>query len=148
MATTSNAATNWLEENVLNHFFGVMSTSAPTSLEVALFPADPGEDGTGATELNNTDEPGYARISLTNLSSDLTVASDGDGYAVSNAATLEYEADGGNWTNAPSHFGIYDVDNAQWLAYGAIDDGASALSALTDGQKLQITAGNLKVKVS
>jgi hypothetical protein len=148
MATTTEALSNWAEEYVLYHLVGTTALTDYTSynLEVSLHSGNPGENGTDS-ELDNTNEPGYARQTVSRM--DITIAQDGSGFAATNNNTIEFSASGGNWTNAPTHLVVWDTGALQPIFIGAIDDGASgALSALTDGKKLQITAGNLKMKLS
>ena len=149
MATTSNALTNWFEEYVLRHFFGITALNDYTSSQISirLHSADPGEDGT-SSELDNTNEPGYAPQYIDKA--DFTVQDDGNGgFEAVNNNTIEWTATGA-WINAPTHFSAYCEGNLQPLFVGAIDDGAgNLLTALSaSGKKLQITANSLKLRLS
>lgn len=146
MATTSNAASDYLEQAALEHFFGYMSYTSPTSVEFALFYSDPADDASGY-ELDSINDPGYSRVTLSSPSSDLTISTEGVGYAVSPTSTVTFTATG-NWTNAPSWVGCYD-DSSNLLFRAELDDGSGgSLSALTSGQSLELTSSNLKFKLS
>lgn len=147
MATTSNAASDYLEQSALEHFFGYSSYSSPSSIEFSLHYGDPADDDSGSNELDSINDPGYSRVQLTNPMSDLTIGADGVGYAVSPSSTVTFTATG-NWTNAPTWVGCYD-DSSNLLFRAELDDGAGgSLSALTNGQSLELTSSNLKFKLS
>ena len=148
MATTSGAASDYLEQAILEHFFGINSYSQPYSIDIALHYGDPGEDNMGSNELDSMYDPGYYRVTLSTPSTDLSVSTDGAGYAVSPTSTVTFSASGGDWTNAPTWVGLYD-DYSNLLARIELDDGAGgSLSALTDGQSLDLTSTNLKFKLT
>jgi len=59
---TSGALTNYAENAVLDHTLGTNAMSSPSAIYLALFPDDPGDDMTGATELS---AGGYSRQQVT-----------------------------------------------------------------------------------
>lgn len=149
MATTSNAASDYLEQAALEFFFGYNSSySSPTYLEIALYNSDPGDDGMGGTELDSINDPGYSRVTLSSPYSDITVNSNSSGgYEVAPSSTVTFTATG-SWTSAPTYVAIFD-NNSNMLCRMALDDGAgNSLSALTNGQSLELTSSNLLFKLS
>jgi hypothetical protein len=147
MATTSNAASDYLEQAALEHFFGYMSYTSPSSIDIALHYNDPLDDDSGGSELDSMNDPGYSRVTLSSPSTDLSISTDGVGYAVSPMNTVTFTATG-NWSNAPTWVACYD-DSSNLLFRAELDDGSgNALSALTSGQSLELTSSNLKFKLS
>jgi hypothetical protein len=149
MATTSNSLSDQMEQDILNHLLGTTALTDYTSydLELALYTGDPGDDGSSGTELDSSNSPGYARQTIQR--SDVTVASDGDGYAATLNSTVEFTATG-DWTQDPAWLAIYDTGSLYMLFRGEIDDGTNPLTSsdMTNGKKLQFTSGNLKFKLS
>lgn len=97
---------NYLEEKLRDHAFGGVEFTMPTEWHVSLHSANPGE--TGASELASTN--GYARQETT-FSSGATTA---------NEAPVQFEADGGDWSEA-THFGVWDAASAgNFLGGGAL----------------------------
>lgn len=148
MATTTSATSDYLEQATLEHFFGISSYSQPYSIDIALHYGDPLDDASGGNELDSSNDPGYSRVTLSSPSSDLSVSSDGNGYSVTAMNTATFTASGGSWTNAPTWVALYD-DSSNLLCRMELDDGSgSSFSALSDGQSLNLTSGNLKFKLS
>ena len=152
MATTSNAAGDWFEENALNHLFGYSSVSQPTSIDIKLYSSDPGEDGSSSTELDTSNDPGYSAVTLSSLSSDGTVGTDSDGYYWAPNSDVTWTASGA-WTTAPGGIALW-ADGSYILMHGSLDDGSGgSLSALSNGQTLTIScdgtsSSSLKFKLS
>ena len=148
MATTSNATSDYLEQACLEHFFGISSYSQPYSIDISLHYGDPLDDDSGSNELDSSNDPGYSRVTLSSPSSELSVRSDGNGYSVAPMNTVTFTASGGSWTNAPTYVAMYD-DSSNLLCRMELDDGSgNSFSALSDGQSLNLTSGNLKFKLS
>lgn len=117
----------------------------PTSLEVRLHTADPGEDGTTALHPATF---GYAHQTI---ATDINAATntqfnvndtDGTATRISNKATITFgPASGGNWTPI-THFSIRDVDNAVVIMKGAL----SATLQVNDTQSAEFQDGDLRLK--
>jgi hypothetical protein len=83
------SASNYLENELLDHAFGGGDYARPASVYVSLHSADPGD--TGASELSGG---GYARAAVTNNSTNFPAASDGE---KANANPIEFPAATTDW---------------------------------------------------
>lgn len=127
------AKSNYLERSVLDHVLGVTSYSAATTLYVALYETDPGDDNSG-TEVSGGS---YARQSVTFDAATTDV--NGNSVSASNVQ-LKY-------TDMPavtvSHVGILDASTGgNLLYYGPLSENKT----LTAGDNFIIEAGNLTVQ--
>ena len=121
---------DYLEDAILNHWLRPGNpTSAPTSIELALFTVLPGEDGTGGTEVSGFD---YARQSL-------TFAAPSAGAVATSGAVTFPTANGGDWGTIVGA-GIYD-NSGNLLYFGAL--GSSKL--VEDGDTISFAAGAITV---
>ncbi|REJ61262.1 MAG: hypothetical protein DWQ28_13085 [Proteobacteria bacterium] len=133
--------TNYLEDKVLKHVFGGSAYTAPSTLYVGLFTAEPGEAG-GGTEVSGN---GYARQSVAmSVSGNSPTEADND-------ANIEFPAATGN-QGTISHAGVFDAaTGGNLLAYAAISDPTDLDTALTktvtSGDVFRIAAGNLKIRL-
>ena len=106
-----SAASDYLENKVLDHFLGTASTSAPANVYLALFTSDPTDAGSG-TEVS-TSGTNYARQAIT-----FSSASSG---STSNSAAVEFSQATGSGFGTVTHFGIYDASTAgNLLFHGAL----------------------------
>lgn len=123
------AASDYLENEVLDHVLAVGAFTAPTTLHVKLHLASAGEAGTGSPAAETT------RAAVT-----FNAASGG----------TSTNATGPSWTNVSntetySHFSIWDNSTAgNMLVHGALTAGV----AVTAGDNFSIPAGDLSVSLA
>jgi hypothetical protein len=121
---------NYLETKVLDHVFGGTAYTAPSTLYLALFTANPNEDGSG-TEVS-TSGTAYARQSVA-----FTIS----GNTASNTAAVEYPTATANYGTV-SHIGIYDASSAgNLIAYAAL----TSSKAIETGDVFRVPTGDLDI---
>ena len=119
---------NYLETKVLDHVFGGTAYTAPSTLYLALFTANPNEDGSG-TEVSGG---GYVRQSVA-----FTIS----GNTASNTAAVEYPTASANYGTV-SHVGIYDASSAgNLIAYAALTSSKS----IETGDVFRVPTGDLDI---
>jgi hypothetical protein len=92
---------DYLEQKVLDHIYGLAVFTAPANLYVALFDGDPGE--TGAS--NEISGNAYARVLVVNTSSGWVRS----GSVVSNVGAVTFSAPTpGDWGTV-THAGLFDA---------------------------------------
>lgn len=129
-----SAASDYLENKVLDHFLGTASTTAPTNVYVALFTTDP-TDADSGTEVS-TSGTAYAR--------QLTTFSSASSGSTSNSASIEYNAATANYGTV-THFGIYDASTGgNLLFHGAL----TSSKTIETGDVFKIAIGNLTITVA
>jgi len=130
-----SAASDYLENKVLDHFLGTASTSAPATVYLALFTTDPTDAGSG-TEVS-TSGTAYARQSIA-----FSSASSG---STSNSADVEFSQATGSGFGTVTHFGIYDASTAgNLLFHGAL----TSSKTIDAGDVFKIASGNLSITVA
>jgi len=130
-----SAASDYLENKVLDHFLGTASTSAPANVYLALFTSDPTDAGSG-TEVS-TSGTNYARQAIT-----FSSASSG---STSNSADVQFSQATGSGFGTVTHFGIYDASTAGNLLF----HGALTTSKTIDaGDVFKIASTNLSISVA
>jgi hypothetical protein len=108
------SASNYLENELLDHAFGGGDYARPASVYVSLHSADPGD--TGASELSGG---GYARAAVTNNSTNFPAASGGE---KANANPIEFPEATADWPQA-THFGVWDASTGgNFLVGGPLDE--------------------------
>ena len=123
-----SGATNYLENEVLDHILGTGSYTSPTNVYVKLHTGDPGEDATGNAATETT------RV-------EVTFGAASGGTATSNADV--------DWTSVPasetfSHFSIWDASTSgNPLCKGALTSSVS----VTSGDDFTIASGDLTVSL-
>lgn len=127
----ADAKSDYAERITLDWLLGGSAPTRPAGRHVALFTADPTDEGTGAEVTGGS----YERVSATFGAATTTAG-------VTSATTT---ADL-NWTNMPTatvtHVGIYTAaTGGELIYYGPL----SASKALTTGDNFTINAGNLTV---
>lgn len=130
---------DYLEDKVLDHVFGGTAYTAPTTLYVGVFTSAASDTGPG-TEVSGN---GYARQSVA-----FTVSGTSPTTAASSAA-VEFPEATGSWGTV-TYAGIFDaVSGGNMLAWAELTDPSDFVTALpkaiTTGDILRISAGNLKV---
>jgi len=126
---------DYLENKVLDHVTGNSSYSAPT-VYVAASTADPTDDGSGAAEPSGNS---YARVAT-------SAATWGDAASgsITTVTDIEFPEATGSWGTI-THIALYDAStNGNMLAHGAL----AASQAVSSGEVLRITAGNLTLTLS
>jgi len=119
---------NYLETKILDHVFGGTAYTAPSTLYVALFTADPG-DGDSGTEVSGG---GYTRQTVTFTTS---------GATTSNDSAVEYATATANYGTV-SHIGIYDASSAgNLLAHASL----TSAKTIETGDVFRIPAGDLDI---
>ena len=130
-----SAASDYLENKVLDHFLGTASTSAPATVYLALFTTDPTDAGSG-TEVS-TSGTNYARQSIA-----FSSASSG---TTSNSADVEFSQATGSGFGTVTHFGIFDASTSgNLLFHGAL----TASKTIAAGDVFKVASGNLSITVA
>ena len=111
-------ASNYFEEKMLNLMRGSGNNiPGQSNLYLALFMSDPGETGTGGTEISYT---GYQRQKITFTA---PAADTESGRSIQNSADITFP-EAQQATNAVTHIGVFDNQNIgagnMWL-YGELD---------------------------
>ena len=130
---------DYLEDKVLDHVFGGTAYTAPTTLYVGVFTSAASDTGPG-TEVSGN---GYARQSVA-----FTVSGTSPTTAASSAA-VEFPEATGSWGTV-TYAGVFDAaSGGNMLAWAELTDPSDFVTALpkaiTTGDILRISAGNLKV---
>lgn len=129
------AASNYLEEAILNYFFRGQSVTQPSQVYLALYINDPTDADTG-TEVSGG---GYARQLVTFGS---PTQSGGKGV-IANANKIEFDIATTNWGQV-SHWGIRSASTAgQLLCRGAFN----RLEEVLEGHRFTVGIGNLTVSM-
>lgn len=141
--------TDYLENNVLNHIFGGADFTRPATLHVGLFTTLPNDAGTGGVEVTGA---GYARVAVTNNSTNFPAASGG---SKSNGTQIQFAQATASWGNVKG-FGIFDASSggnllvASYLVGArkfctvntATDTITSTSHGFTNGQKIALWSPN------
>jgi len=130
-----SAASDYLENKILDHFLGTSSTSSPANVYLALFTSDPTDDGSG-TEVS-TSGTNYARQTVA-----FSASSSG---STSNSADIEFSQATGSGFGTVTHFGVFDASTAgNLLFHGAL----TASKTIAAGDVFKISSGNLSISVA
>jgi len=127
-----SAASNYLEDALLDHVLRNTAYSQPSALYVGLFTSDP-TDADSGTEIAGSS---YARTSAT-----MGAASSG---TASNSADITFPAATGSWGTI-THIGIYDASSAgNLLFHGAV----TTQKTISSGDTFQISSGSLTISLA
>jgi predicted metal-binding membrane protein len=119
---------NYLETEILDHVFGGAAYTAPSTLYLALYTADPSDAG-GGTEVSGG---AYARQ---------TVAFTVSGNTASNTAAVEYPTATANYGTVVA-VGVMDASSGgNLLAYA----GLTSDKAIETGDVFRVPAGDLDI---
>ncbi len=132
---TTNAMTNYLETKVLQFLLNnnAGSLSAPSTVYLALFTADPTETGSLSNEIG-TSGTGYARQSVSFTTSN---------NASANTSNIEFPAAQSSWGTI-THIGIMDASTSGNMLF----HGALTVSKTIDTNDIfRINAGDLDVTI-
>ena len=129
-----SAASNYLENKVLDHVLRVASYSQPSGLWVALFTASTGlETNSPSAEVSGGS---YTRTAVT-----MGAASNGSS---TNSGTVTFSAATANWGTV-THVAIMDASTSgNVLFWGA----ATASKTIETGDTFQISASNLTISLN
>lgn len=117
------AASNYLENAILDHVLGNTAYTAPSTVYLALFTAAPSDAG-GGTEVS-TSSTGYARKAVTNDTTNWPNASSG---SKKNGTVIAFDQATGNWGTC-THWGMFDADvDGNLLFWGALTSSQAVLS--------------------
>jgi hypothetical protein len=122
---------DFLEDELLDHAFGVASWTSPTNVYLALFTVAPTDTG-GGTEVTGS---GYARpICAFDVSS---------GGATANSALETFTASGGNYGDVVA-IGIFDaITTGNMLAWDGITS-----ATVNDGDTLEFAIGAIDITLT
>jgi hypothetical protein len=96
-----SAASNYLENAILNNVLGQAAMPAIANTYIALFTAGPDDSG-GGTEVSGA---GYARVNLANNTTNWPTTTTG---SKANGAVITFPTAGGSWGTV-THFGIFSA---------------------------------------
>jgi hypothetical protein len=139
--TTMSAASNYLENKVLDHVLRVTSYSQPAALYLALFTNTSGsaaanlEAGT-LTDETSTSGTAYGRKTV-------TFASASSGSSATDA-TVTFDTATANWGTI-THVAVMDAETSgNVLFWGAV----TTAKTIETGDTFQVTSGNLTVALA
>lgn len=117
----AGSASDYLEDELLDHVFGGSDYSRPSTVYVALFSAL-SSDGSTYTELSGSN---YSRVSVTNNATNWPAASGG---TKTNGASITFPTASADWDEA-THFGIFDASTGgNLLVWADLDTARTVLS--------------------
>jgi len=133
------SASDYLENNLINHIFRTSSYSKPTHLYVALYTSNPSDSG-GGTEVSMT---GYSRVQRDPLDTNWAATSGTDG-TTSNSAVLDF----GTWSSGGpvtvTGWAILDASSSgNFIVWGSL----TSSKTINNGDAFQIPANNLSVTI-
>jgi len=108
--------TYYTDNALINQLFGNTAYSTPTTYYFGLSTSAPAQGGTGVTEPSGN---GYARVAVTNNTTNFPAASNG---SKTNGTAITFPTSTGSWGTV-SYFVIYDASSAgNLIAYGALNN--------------------------
>jgi hypothetical protein len=127
-----SAASDYLENELLDHALGTGAFTAPSNVYLALFTSDPTDAGTG-TEVSGG---GYVRQAAT-----FAAASGG---SASTNATITFPTATGNYGTV-THVGLFDASTSgNLLFHGAV----TTSKTIETGDTFQVSSGNLTITLA
>lgn len=130
----SNAASDYLENKVLDHVLGNTTYTQPADLYLGLFTADTGlESNSPSAEVSGGS---YARKTVS-----FAAASSG---SAATDATVTFDAASGNWGTI-THVAVMDaLTSGNVLFWGAV----TTSKTIETGDTFQVSSGNLTISLS
>ena len=129
------AASDYLENKLLDHSLGKAAYTMPTTVYVGLHTGSPLDDASGANEVS-TSGSAYVRKAAGWASA--------SGGSSSTNVTITFDAATSNWGSI-SHIGIYDASSAgNLLFHGAV----TTAKTIETGDTFQISSGNLTISLA
>lgn len=130
---------NQLEQDILDHFFGLSSKTAASTLYVSLHTADPGEDGANSEVSGNS----YARVTAANSTATWTRTNS----QIANNTPISFSAPSPSSWGTVTHFGIWKHSTSQaaanYIGGAALDNPRTT----TAGVGLSFAAGALTIVI-
>jgi hypothetical protein len=127
-----SAASDYLENKLLDHALATTAYTAPSNVYVSLHTGSPLDDDSGANEVSGGS---YVRKVA-------AFASAAAGSASTNA-TITFDAATANWGTI-THIGIYDASTSgELLFHGAV----TTSKTIESGDTFQISSGNLTISL-
>lgn len=99
---------DYLEKKVLDLLFGSTAYSVPATLYFGLFTTTPNDDGTGGTEVSGGS---YARVSMTNNSTNFPNASGGNPSTKANGVAITFPTATADWGTVVG-MGVFDASTS------------------------------------
>lgn len=131
---------DYLENELLDHIFGVGAFSAPATVYIALCTADPTDAGTGST-ITEPSGGSYARVSVTNSGTNWDTASGG---ATANKTAFTFPTATASWGTI-THFAIIDAaSGGNMLMHGAL----TASKAVGSGDTPKFNIGAIDITLT
>lgn len=134
-----SAASNYLENKVLDHVLRNTAYSQPSGLWLGLFTNTSGNAATNLEAGTLTDEVsgnGYARKTVA-----FAAASGG---TTASSATVTFDAATGNWGSI-THVAVMDAETAgNVLFWGAV----TSAKTIESGDQFQVSSGNLTISLA
>ena len=131
-----SAASDYLEDAVLDHVLGNTTFTQPASLYVGLFTSDGGLESNTSGSWTEVSGGSYARETI--------AFSAASGGSTSNSATITFTTATANWGTI-SHVAVMDASSAgNVLFWGSV----TTSKTIESGDTFQISSGNLRVSLS
>jgi hypothetical protein len=134
----SFSKTKYLRKKVLDHFYGRNAYAFPSDVWLALFTADPTDDGLLTNELTNALAPGYARVALAAFLSD----AGSENGTIFNSATITFTVAGSDWPEVTHGATMDAATSGNMLHFGALT--SSRIIAATEA--FTMTPGQLMIR--
>lgn len=131
------AFADYLEDEILDHIFGVGSWSAPGTIYVGLSTTTISDAGGNITEPSGN---GYARVSKTN---DGTTWNTSSGGTVTNKIAITFPEATGSWGTVTDFFISDNNTGGNILVYGAL----TASKAIGTGDTASFAIGDLSISL-
>jgi hypothetical protein len=131
-----SAASDFLENKLLDHVLTATSYTAPTTRYLALFTADTGLETNSPSAEISTSGTAYVRKAIT-----FAAASGGSSAS---SATVTFDAATANWGTV-SHVAVMDAESSgNVLFYGAV----TTSKTIETGDTFQVSSGNLTISLA
>ena len=131
-----SAASDYLEDKLLDHVLGGTTYTQPTTLYLALFTASTGLETNSPSAEVSTSSTGYGRQTV-------TFAAASSGSAATNA-TVTFTTATANWGTV-THVAVMDASTAgNVLFHGAV----TASKTIETGDTFQVSSGNLTISLA
>lgn len=113
----AGSKSDYLEAKLLDHVLGATVFTTPSTVFIALFTASLSDSG-GGTEVSTSGGTGYARVSVTNNTTNWPNASGTSPTSKSNGTTFTFPTATADWGTVVA-FGIFDASSGGNLLYWA-----------------------------
>ena len=131
-----SAASDYLEDKLLDHVLGNTAFTQPSNIYLALFTADTGLEANSPSAEISTSGTAYGRQSV-------SFAASSSGSAAT-SATVTFSAATANWGTV-THVAVMDASTSgNVLFYGAV----TTSKTIESGDTFQVSSGNLTVSLA